>query len=159
MGMRVRLGPVSLSSSGRVGVRAGPVSIYGGGRRRRSSGGGFGALVGILFLVGLVVAYWYIALPVALVSAVIAYLVHRNDQRRLVEAQEAHAAQQQAWLAAPPPPLALPTRFTERWFENNVPYLHPGQVPRLMDELRARGWKDDRIQQRVGLFLGRNKYL
>jgi hypothetical protein len=56
MGMRVRLGPVSLSSSGRVGVSAGPISVYGGGRRRRSSsgGGGLAAVVALLVVAGLV---------------------------------------------------------------------------------------------------------
>ena len=31
MGMRVRMGPFSVNSRGRVGVSAGPVSFYGGG--------------------------------------------------------------------------------------------------------------------------------
>lgn len=35
MGIRLRLGPFSISSRGRVGVRVGPVSAYGGGRGRR----------------------------------------------------------------------------------------------------------------------------
>lgn len=37
MSLWVGLGPFRVSSRGRVGVRAGPVGIYGGGRRRRSS--------------------------------------------------------------------------------------------------------------------------
>jgi hypothetical protein len=35
MGIRLRLGPFSISSRGRVGVRVGPVAAYGGGRGRR----------------------------------------------------------------------------------------------------------------------------
>jgi len=35
MSVRLRLGPFSISSRGRVGVRAGPVSVYGGGHRRK----------------------------------------------------------------------------------------------------------------------------
>ena len=35
MSVRLRLGPLSLSSRGRVGVRLGPVSAYGGGHRRK----------------------------------------------------------------------------------------------------------------------------
>jgi len=35
MSVRVRLGPFSVSSRGRVGARVGPVSAYGGGYRRK----------------------------------------------------------------------------------------------------------------------------
>jgi hypothetical protein len=61
MGMRVRLGPLSVSSRGRVGLRAGPVSVYGGGGRRRRSGGSNGsgefwiALIGFALVVALVI--------------------------------------------------------------------------------------------------------
>jgi hypothetical protein len=57
------------------------------------------------------------------------------------------------WLTSPPPSLALPGRFTQNWIEANVPLLHPGQVPALMAELRARGWTDDWIAQRVRPFI------
>jgi hypothetical protein len=50
MGMRIRLGPASVSSRGRVGLRAGPVSVYGGGRRRRSRGAGPLVVVAVLIL-------------------------------------------------------------------------------------------------------------
>lgn len=36
MSLRLRIGPFSIGTSGRVGVRMGPVSWYGGGARRRS---------------------------------------------------------------------------------------------------------------------------
>src|SRR6202035_3062218 len=69
MGARLRLGPVSVSSRGRVGVRAGPVSVYGGGRRRRSSknassGDGLAALIAIAVVVGIVffVVMWPLTL-------------------------------------------------------------------------------------------------
>lgn len=56
MGMRVRVGPLSVSSRGRVGIHAGPVSVYGGGRRRRSRSSGSGAaLIGFLAVLALVV--------------------------------------------------------------------------------------------------------
>src|SRR3954470_15602646 len=51
MGMRLRLGPASISSSGRVGLNMGPVSVYGGGRR----GGGGGALFAAMLALGAVV--------------------------------------------------------------------------------------------------------
>ena len=54
-----------------------------------------------------------------------------------------------ASLASPPPPLSLPKRISQKWLAENVPHLHPGQVPVLMKELRARGWKQERIEQCV----------
>ena len=62
MGMRVRMGPFSVSSRGRVGVNAGPVSFYGGGSRRSSSGGG-GLLAGLIALgVLIIVVMWPLSL-------------------------------------------------------------------------------------------------
>jgi hypothetical protein len=81
-----------------------------------------------------------------------------EERRRLRAAADDEAERQaelarQAWLQSPPPPLPVPGRFTQRWIEENVPYLHPGQGPVLMDELHARGWKDERIVQRVAPYL------
>ena len=42
-----------MSSRGRMGVRVGPVGVYGGGRRRSSSGSG-GAFVGLLIILAVV---------------------------------------------------------------------------------------------------------
>jgi hypothetical protein len=70
-------------------------------------------------------------------------------KRRAAVRQRQALLAHQRWLGSPPPPLQLPARFTQRWIEENVPYLHPRQVPALIDELHARGWKDDRIAQRV----------
>lgn len=63
MGMRVRLGPFSVSSRGRVGVNVGPVGIYGGGRRRRPSkgrgggnGGGFGGVIVMMVAAGAIIS-------------------------------------------------------------------------------------------------------
>src|SRR3954471_24571747 len=56
MGMRVRMGPFSVSSRGRVGVSAGPVSFYGGGSRRsRSNDSLLARLVAICVVIGIVV--------------------------------------------------------------------------------------------------------
>jgi hypothetical protein len=52
--MRVRVGPFSASTSGRVGVSAGPFGVSGGGRRG-GGGGILGPLIGLMLLVGLVV--------------------------------------------------------------------------------------------------------
>jgi hypothetical protein len=59
--MRIRVGPVSVSSTGRVGVKAGPVYVAGGGRRRRSSGSsgssGAGAALFVLLIVVAIVIF------------------------------------------------------------------------------------------------------
>jgi hypothetical protein len=168
VGMRIRLGPVSVSSKGRVGVRAGPVSVYGRRRRRsrrRSSSGGGGALIGLLgvvLVVGLVIEYWYIVVPVlvAVLTAVVA-ASNQNKQRQAEEAAAAEQARVEAqhrWLEGPPPRLQVPGRFTENWFAANVPSLHPGQIPALLEELHERGWTDQRIDKRVGPYLLRNPF-
>lgn len=40
-------------------------------------------------------------------------------------------------------------RFTANWIAANVPYLHPGQIPALIDEFHRRGWSDEDIALRV----------
>jgi len=175
--MRIRMGPVSVTSKGRVGVRAGPVRIYGGGRRRRSrrrsgSGGGGGALIvlfGVILVVGLAVEYWYIVVPVIVVVLIGA--VASSNQKKQREAEQAAAAKQaraaagqarieaqHRWLEGPPPVLHVPGRFTENWFAAHVPNLHPGQIPPLLEELHERGWTDQRIEKRIRPYLLRNPF-
>jgi hypothetical protein len=168
--MRIRMGPVSVSSKGRVGVRAGPVSVYGGGRRRSrrrssSSGGGGGALIallGVVLVAGLVIEYWYIVVPVLVVALVVAAASSNQKKQREVEqaatAERARLEAQHRWLEGPPPALQVPGRFTENWFAANVPSLHPGQVPALLEELHERGWTDQRIEKRVRPYLLRNRF-
>lgn len=231
--MRVKLGPVSLSSTGRVGVKAGPVYVSGGGRRRRrgsTSSGGWGAV--LLFLIALAVvaliflyavvwplslwghaihltpswhqlmhrdhtwmhehyplvglryleAFGLLLLLLAAIFVAVAVPVKRGqaERERLAAAQaierrrQAHAlavereqqVRKQAaqrlrslllarerWLEGPPPPLQLPGRFTQTWIARNVPELHPGQVPVLLEELRRRGWSEPDIERRVAPYL------
>lgn len=167
MSMRLRMGPVSISSRGRVGVKAGPVSLYGGGTRRRrsrSNGGGgvLAVFVAIIFVIAIVIAYWYVAVPVLFVSAALAVGVARVNKERHAERiaafEQEEAESQRRWLEAPPPQLLLPGRFTENWFASNVPSLHPGQVPDFLEELRERGWTDERIQKRVMPYLAMNPF-
>lgn len=146
MSFGVRLGPVKVSSRGRVGVHAGPVSAYGGGR------GGFVAVLGAALVIGLTIEYWYVVAP-ALVVGVVAFIASlRIGRKRAV-------ARTQAWLAAPAPTLTVPRRFTDKWFAEHAPALHPGQVPALMQELHRRGWTDSRIAQGVVPHLRRNPYV
>src|SRR4051812_38352163 len=127
MGLRLRMGPVSVSSRGRIGVRAGPLSMYSGGSRRRTKSGGWG-LLGLLLAAAIILSaaiqYWMYVLPALIVATVIAFKLRTRGRARRAEA---HAR----WLAAPPPPLELPGRFTQNWIASNVPRLHPGQVPVL----------------------------
>jgi hypothetical protein len=56
VGARIRVGPVSVTSRGRVGVKAGPVYVSGGGRRRKSgSSSGMGALLAVIIAVGIII--------------------------------------------------------------------------------------------------------
>src|SRR3954452_19393529 len=172
MGMRLRLGPFSVSSSGRVGASMGPLSVYGGGRR---GAGGGATLLGAVLVIGLVVmvVMWPLCLwghmlhltpswhqlmnrdhdwmahhyshvvwrfiaaaglllvTVAPILVSLARAAERADVER--QAHEAHAYQ--VWLDGPPPPLTLPSRFTQNWITANVPHLHPGQVAPLLREL------------------------
>jgi hypothetical protein len=196
MSLWLRLGPFSASSRGRVGVRAGPVSWYGGGRRGNDPGL-LGPLIGVAILIGIVVfvvmwplSLWghalhltpswhqlmhrnkawmhehyplvglrYAGAAVLLLAAAafaLVPVVKRQGERaaeRRAEAERAEAEAYRQWLNAPPPPLAFPGRFTQNWIAENVPQLHPGQIPLLRAELKARGWTDSRIAQRVEPFL------
>lgn len=151
MSLGVRLGPFRVNTRGRVGVSAGPFYAYGGGRGRRGGGGGW-LLVIAAAVIATTIVYWYIALPVAIVSVVVVYWARRSGHRRRAEAV-------QRWLSMPAPPLMVPSRFTQNWIAANVPQLHPGQVPVLVRELRARGWTDERIDERVGPYLAANPYM
>lgn len=233
MSVRVKVGPVNVSSTGRVGVKAGPVYVSGGGRRRRRSSRSSGdggtllfaliaiavAIAIIIFIVMWPLSLWghaihltpswhqlmhrdhiwmhehyplvglrYLGaffLLVAVLGAGATPLVlqtnkqkaeqqllaaeqtaERDRQAHEMEAQQEREAHQLAaeqardaqltherWLAGPPPLLAMPGRFTQSWITHNVPSLHPGQIPLLMDELRRRGWSDSDIEQRVAPYL------
>jgi hypothetical protein len=87
---------------------------------------------------------------------------HQKKQRQAEQAAVAERARletQHRWLKGPPPALQVPGRFTENWFAANVPSLHPGQVPALLEELHERGWTDQRIDKRVRPYLSRNPFL
>lgn len=158
MSVRFRSGPLSVSSRGRVGVSAGPVSWSGGGRRRRNTSGG-GGCIGLVLFAGLVVIavewlveHWYVSVPAffAIVFASVKCAEYFAEKRQVERA---------AWLAAPGPPLVVPIRFSESWFAENVPSLHPDQVPALYEALANRGWSAGKIESRLRPYLDANPFL
>jgi hypothetical protein len=120
-------------------------------------------IVALVVVVALIVTYWYIAVPVLLfLGAAVALLAKAGAKANAEKAAQEAAAReraQQEWLAGPPPALLLPARFTDKWFAEHAPHLHPGQLPILFKELHERGWPDDRIARRVNPYLLRNPHL
>jgi hypothetical protein len=103
----------------------------------------------LCMVIGLIVTYWVYKLLAGGVLLLIAVLVLYARARRAAEAENAAREEYRTWYEGPPPPLTLPGRFTETWFSNHLPNLHPGQAPMLLDALRARGWSDDKISQMI----------
>lgn len=133
MSVRLRLGPFSISSRGRVGARIGPVGIYGGGSKRRRK-------------------------PVPRTREVSRRRSSgKSDYGSIFEEtfRPVDAEALEAWLKSPPLPLELPGRFTQTWFQENARHVHPGQVQTLIDELASRGWSREDIQRRATPYLER----
>jgi hypothetical protein len=140
-----------------------------------------GGFIVVVVLVAVAIKYWYVWVPVSLVILLFsAWESQRNRRRRaeqdvveqvereaeaerrreLVASREIEeAARVKAWLAAPPPQLAIPTRFTEAWLAQRVPTMHPGQVPELRTALRSRGWSEVKVDVRLSSHLARNPYI
>ena len=120
MSVRIRLGPFSVSSRGRVGVRVGPVSVSGGGHRRKRS------------------------------SASNTRRSPQVSQRTSMPPnRQRDPMDLEAWLKAPPPRLKLPERFTQNWFAEHAAEIHPGQLVALIEELISRGWSREDIERRA----------
>lgn len=173
---RVRIGPLSYGPKGQRGIHTGPFSASYNTRSPI-----FGAFMLLVVIVAIAKAIWPVLLLVAVVVpvALLATKGRRQEQaaaaqRRRVEQaaaaqqlrteQEAveaktRAEAQQRWLEGPPPTLYVPRRFSEGWFADNVPKLHPGQLAPLRDEMLARGWTDERIARRLGRYLEMNPFL
>jgi len=158
MRLGIRLGPISLSS--RVGGRRGR------GRKKSKPSASedyVGCFVFVFVVVGgaiaAVIKYPYVGVP-ALVAmgALVVWLVKvvRKGQRK---AEREALDAERRWLAGPPPTLMVPGRFSDAWFATYVPRLHPGQVPALFDELRERGWSEDKLAVRVEPYIELNPYL
>jgi hypothetical protein len=172
---RVRVGPLSYGPKGRRGIHAGPFSAS-----YNVHNPAFGAFMLLVVVLAVVSKIW----PLLLVGAVVfvpVWLVTKGKRdasaaearrqaairdetaQRLAAERDAAEAQarakaQREWLEGPPPTLYVPRRFSEDWFATNVPHLHPGQVPTLVEEMRARGWSEQRIQQRLPRYLVQNQF-
>jgi hypothetical protein len=105
----------------------------------------------IVLVVYWAIRYWYVTVPVVIVLVGAVVIAVRAQARR-----EEEAVRQ--WLSQPPPAMDVPGRFTDKWFRDHIPTMHPGQVPALMSELHARGWTDARIAERIDPYLAANPY-
>jgi hypothetical protein len=163
--MRLGVGPFSVSSRGRIGVRAGPVSVSGGGFRRRKGGGGeeIASVVAMIIAIGVVavlaIKFWYVVVPVLCLLAWRVVVVRRDAGIKTAERRQAEEKAYRAWLAGPAPTLLVPGRFTDAWFARNVRDLHPGQIPALISELHSRGWTEDKIAARVSPYIRQNRHV
>jgi len=120
MSVWLRLGPFRFSSRGRVGVRVGPVSAYGGGHRRKRR---------------------------AASSARRSSQVGQSPSTTSI--RQSDPVHLEEWLKAPPPQLELPGRFTQNWFAEHAAEVHPGQLETLVEELISRGWSREDIDRRA----------
>ena len=140
----------------RVGENAGPLSVS--DRPFNSP-----TLAGIgTFAIAWVVAQaaigdWYMSVALAAVVGLAAYVGARIRRTRHAQARDRQQQRARSWLAAPAPPLTMPSRFTQAWLSENVPDLHPGQIDPLVQELTARGWNPARIVHRLGPLLAQNR--
>jgi hypothetical protein len=93
------------------------------------------------------------------VRAALAEAEAKADAQRAEAKAQARADAQRKWLEGPPPTLYVPRRSTEHWFADNLPNLHPGQVRPLLQELYARGWTNERIEQRLHRYFKQNQFM
>lgn len=172
---RVRIGPLSYGPKGRRGVHVGPFSASYNVRNPF-----FGAFMLLVVVVAIVQSAPYLLLLVLIPLYLGLKRKEKREQQgaaaRQLHAEQAAAAQklreqqavaeakiqaeaQRKWLEGPPPTLYPPHRFSEKWFAGNLPKLHPGQVRPLFLELYARGWTNERIEQRLHRYFQQNPFL
>jgi hypothetical protein len=151
---RIRIGPLSYGPKGRRGVHAGPFSAS---YNTRSPA--FGAFMLVVIVLAIIIKFWPVLVVGGLVFLVVWLATKEKRAEQAAARARARAEAQQRWLQAPPPTLYVPARFSEQWFAKNVPRLHPGQVPTLFAELKARGWTQQKIAQRLGRYLAQNPFL
>jgi hypothetical protein len=107
-------------------------------------------VVGLIYLA---IKYWYLTIPLVVVGGIVFFIASSRAADRRLQEQERERREYEQWLNGPPPPFLAPGRFTQKWIQANVPYLHPGQVAPLLEDLRSRGWSDTAIEQRVAAYL------
>jgi len=139
----------------RVGVKSGPLSVSG-----RPFTSPTVAWIGTFAIAWAVLDAstddWYVSIALAAVVGSAASVGARIRRIRTARAMDRQQEQVRSWLAAPAPPLTMPSRFSYAWLSENVPDLHPGQIDPLVRELTSRGWKPARIVQRLGPLLVQN---
>jgi hypothetical protein len=150
---RVRIGPLSYGPGGRRGIHLGPFSASYNMNNRF-----MGGLMLLVIVVAIVQALWPVLLGAAVLTVIVLVLTKNTRAARRKATRQRQAEELQHWLDGPPPTLYVPTRFSEQWFAANVPRLHPGQIPVLFAEMKARGWSDQHIAQRLGRYLQQNPF-
>jgi hypothetical protein len=113
----------------------------------------------VVIVLAIIIKFWPVLVVGGLVFLVVWLATKEKRAEQAAARARARAEAQQRWLQAPPPTLYVPARFSEQWFAKNVPRLHPGQVPTLFAELKARGWTQQKIAQRLGRYLAQNPFL
>ena len=148
---RVRFGPLSYGPGGRRGIHLGPFSASYNVNNPFMNG-----LMLLVLVVAIVEALWPLLLGGVVLTVAVLLVTRDARAARREAARQRRAEELQRWVASPPPTLFVPTRFSEQWFAANVPRLHPGQIPALIAEMKARGWSEQHIAQRLGRYLQQN---
>ena len=139
----------------RVGANAGPLSVS--GRPFNSPTlAGIGTFAIAWVVLEAAIDYRYVSVALAAVVGLAAYVGARSRRTRHARARDRQQQRARSWLAAPAPPLTMPSRFTQAWLSETVPDLHPGQIDPLVQELTARGWTPEQIVHRLGPLLARH---
>lgn len=170
MGIRLRLGPLRLSSRS-IGVRVGPVGAYvSAGRRKRrpvkrrrsaaSAGSSdclaYRALTDLPPMTGShTTALPRIAPPVQESARVVAVPARPGTRewvrsvRETLAEEIARGTAEREWLGRPGPNALVPPAGVAGWVRDCVGEIHPDQHDSIVATLAARGWSDRAIEDKV----------
>ena len=137
---RVRFGPLSYGPGGRRGIHLGPfIASY------NVNNPFMNGLMLLVLVVANVEALWPLLLGGVVLTVAVLLVTRDARAARREAARQRRAEELQRWVASPPPTLFVPTRFSE-----------PGLIPALIAEMKARGWSEQHIAQRLGRYLQQN---